>query len=93
MIILKTEVELPKFKKKLGYRHQSLMIGSCFAENIGNYLQERCLPVMVNPFGIQYNPLSIANSLEQLMNRKNFTENDLFFSNGLYNSFSHHSRF
>ena len=93
MIKLRTEVELPQFIKKLGYRHQSLMMGSCFAENIGNYLQERCLPVTVNPFGIQYNPLSIANCLEQLMRRKNFTENDLFFSNGLYNSFSHHGRF
>ena len=77
----------------MGYRHQSLMIGSCFAENIGNYLQERCLPVTVNPFGIQYNPLSIADCLEQLMSRKNFTENDLSLSNGLYSSFSHHGRF
>lgn len=93
MIKFSTEVELPEFKKKLGYRNQSLMIGSCFAENIGNYLQERCLPVRVNPFGILYNPFSIADCLELLMSRKGFTENDLFFSNGLYHSFSHHSRF
>lgn len=89
----RTEVELPEFKKKMGYRRPSLMIGSCFAENIGDYLQERCLPIMVNPFGILYNPFSIANCLELLMIRKIFTEQDLFFSNGLYHSFSHHSRF
>jgi len=93
MIKLRTEVELPEFNTKLGYRQQSLMIGSCFAENIGNYLQEHCIPVMVNPFGILYNPLSVANCLEQLMTRKTFTEDDLFFSNGLYSSFSHHGRF
>ena len=93
MIKFRTEVELPGFKKKMSYRYKSLMIGSCFAENIGNYLQERCLPVIVNPFGILYNPLSIANCLELLLSRKIFTDQDLFFSNGLYNSFSHHSRY
>lgn len=93
MIKLRTEVDLPEFKKKMGYRHPSMMIGSCFAENIGNYLQELCFPIQVNPFGILYNPVSIANSLGFLMDEKRFTEQDLFYSNGLYNSFFHHSRF
>jgi len=70
-----------------------MMIGSCFAENIGTYLQELCFPIMVNPFGIVYNPISIANSLNLLLSGKKFAEQDLFYSNGLYNSFSHHSRF
>ncbi|MCX6236072.1 MAG: GSCFA domain-containing protein [Bacteroidia bacterium] len=93
MLKFRTEVDLPEFKKKMGYRHQSMMFGSCFAENIGTYLQDLCFPIMVNPFGILYNPISIANSLEILLNRKKFTEQGLFYSNGLYNSFSHHSRF
>ena len=93
MIKFRTEVELPEFSKKMGYRHQSLMIGSCFAENIGIWLQNRCLPVMVNPFGILYNPVSIANSLEYLITGKIFTLQDLFYANGVYSSFSHHSRF
>jgi hypothetical protein len=77
MTKFRTEVDLPEFKKKMGYRCQTLMIGSCFAENTGIYLQERCLPVMVNPFGILYNPVSIANSLELLLGRKTFTEQNL----------------
>ncbi len=93
MIKFKTEVELPEFTKKMGYQHPSVMIGSCFVENIGTYLQKLCLPVMVNPFGILYNPISIANSLNLLLSGKKFTEQDLFYSNGLYHSFSHHSRF
>lgn len=93
MIKFRTEVIIPEFKKKMGYHHQSLMIGSCFAENIGSYLQEYCFPITVNPFGVLYNPISIANSLNLLISGKKFTEQDLFFSNGLYNSFSHHSRF
>ena len=93
MIKFRTETELPEFQKKIGYRHHSMLIGSCFAENIGTYLEDLCLPIMVNPFGILYNPASIANSLDLLLSGKNFTEQDLFYSNGLYNSFSHHSRF
>jgi len=93
MIKFRTEVDLPDFKRKMGYRHPSMMIGSCFAENIGNYLLELCFPIIVNPFGILYNPVSIANSLGFLIDGKRFTEQDLFYSNGLYNSFFHHSRF
>lgn len=93
MTKFRTEVEVPEFKKKMGYRRQSLMIGSCFAENIGDYLHERCLPIQLNPFGILYNPLSIANCLKLVINRKIFQEDDLFNYKGIFHSFSHHSRF
>jgi len=77
----------------MGYRHQSMMIGSCFAENIGNQLQELCLPTTVNPFGILYNPVSIANGLTILLEGKEFTSRDLFFHENLYHSFAHHGKF
>ena len=69
------------------------MMGSCFAESVGTKLQELCFPIDVNPFGILYNPVSIANSLEILISGKIFREEDLFYANGLWNSFYHHSRF
>ena len=93
MIKFKTDVELSEFPKKIGYRHQFLMIGSCFAENLGIFLQERALPIQINPFGVLYNPQSIANCLELILTRKIFTDQDLFYFNGLYHSFSHHSRY
>lgn len=70
-----------------------MMMGSCFAESIGTKLQELCFPIDVNPFGILYNPVSIANSLEILLSGNLFREEDLFYANGLWNSFYHHSRF
>ena len=36
MVKLKTEVILPEFPVKLSYRRESLMMGSCFTESIGN---------------------------------------------------------
>lgn len=88
MLKLSTEVSLPEIPVKLSYRRKSMMMGSCFAESIGTKLQELCFPIDVNPFGILYNPVSIANSLEILLSGKLFGEDDLFYANGLWNSFT-----
>ncbi|MFW6290189.1 MAG: GSCFA domain-containing protein, partial [Mariniphaga sp.] len=47
----------------------------------------------LNPFGILYNPVSIAQGLRNLLQKKQFTMNDLIRHNGLYHSFHHHGRF
>ena len=93
MIALRTEVILPKIENKLSYRRNSLMIGSCFTENIGNYLQNHCFPIKTNPCGILYNPASMADCLSFLVSDHHFTESDLFQANGLWNNFYFHSRF
>lgn len=77
----------------LDYQQQILMIGSCFAANIGALLQENYFRVKVNPYGIIYNPLSLANSLHEIVAQKQYTNNDLFFYNELYASFNHHGKF
>ena len=43
MITFRTEIRLPKVSKQLSYRRNALMVGSCFTENIGNYLQQTLL--------------------------------------------------
>ena len=68
-------------------------MGSCFSENIGERLILNKLPVLVNPFGILFNPISVVNALEDILEEKEFTEEDLHFENGLYHSFSHHGKF
>jgi hypothetical protein len=93
MTIFRTEVEIPTFKKKLAYTDTAMLIGSCFTENIGIKLKERCFQTDVNPFGILYNPDSVANSIEILLDKREFTENDIFYSNENWKSFYHHSRF
>lgn len=93
MIQFRTEIALPEISKKLNYRSLSMMLGSCFAENIGSRLKELCFPIRVNPFGILYNPASIANSINYLLEERQFGEEELFFANNLWNSFSHHSSY
>lgn len=44
-----------------------LVMGSCFAENIGEKLTSSKFHCVVNPTGVLYNPLSIASVLERLL--------------------------
>ena len=42
------------------HKNNMLLAGSCFAGNIGKMLADRKFDISVNPFGVLYNPLSIA---------------------------------
>lgn len=88
-----TEVEIPDFPWKFNYGQGMMLMGSCFSENIGQKLLDLKYKVDMNPFGILYNPESIANSLQILTEQRSFTEADLFQDQGVWNSFYHHSRF
>ena len=89
----RTEVKIPDFKCKTGYAYHSMFLGSCFTENIGNLMADLKYPVDINPFGILYNPESVANSLKILLNGRKFSQTDLVHHEGLWHSFSHHGRF
>lgn len=47
----------------------------------------------LNPFGQQYNPFSVANAIERLLQPVPYKAADLQFHNGLYHSFDHHGDF
>jgi hypothetical protein len=89
----RTEIELKSSELKINHDNPVLFVGSCFAENIAGKMEESGFEVCKNPFGIVYNPESTANSLRDLMQKRVFTENDLFEYQGVYHSFAHHSRF
>lgn len=93
MDTLRTVFDIPGSRLKLDYETFSLWLGSCFTENIGSRLKDLKFPAEVNPFGVLYNPVSIKNSIDILIERRIFTESDLNFGNGLWFSFSHHSSF
>ena len=89
----RTQVELPERETEIRHSDRLMFFGSCFAENIGNLLQENKFRCNVNPFGILYNPLSINKALNQILDRKTYVEDDLFVSHGLWHSWMHHSDF
>lgn len=86
-------IDIPKSELLIGYEDKLMLFGSCFAENIGSRLLANKFDVDVNPFGVLYNPLSIKQAIELLLDEREFSSNDLFFDKGLYHSFFHHSSF
>lgn len=78
---------------EIAYGHQLVALGSCFAETMGARLSVAKFEVLVNPFGIVYNPISIAESLMRLLGGDGFTEGELWQRDGLWHSFMHHGSF
>jgi hypothetical protein len=91
--LFRTEVKIPHSEWKTGYQNQKMAFGSCFAENIGEKLQNACFKININPFGVLFNPLSVLQSIDYLLNNKIFDENDIFKYNSLWHSFNHSSKF
>ena len=89
----RTEVQIDPSENKIDHQTKILMLGSCFTENIGDRMHELKFNIDVNPFGILYNPLSVLNSIELLLEGKEYTREDLYHDHGMWFSFDHHSRF
>ncbi len=91
----KFRTNISDLSSTLKFEHQLpvLLLGSCFAEHIGAQLSQYKFSRLLNPFGILYNPFSIGNALEFLIQKKTFEEKDLIQANGLWHSFDHHGHF
>lgn len=81
------------FVSKISYSHSLLLAGSCFAENIGDLMEKYAFSSYTNPFGILYNPLSLATMLQRCLSGEEFREDELFYHNGLWTSWQHHGSF
>lgn len=88
-----TSVEINNISPQLDYNDALLLMGSCFATEIGIRLQEAKLRCRLNPFGVLYNPKSIASSLLMLLDNKFPTGEDFIFHEGCWHSFSFHGDF
>jgi len=93
MNLFRTEVFPDQSDIKIDFGTPVLLLGSCFVQNIGEKLDEYCFPVFINPFGVLYNSVTISQSIEILLSKKEYTEKDLGFRNGLWYSFDHYTRF
>lgn len=79
--------------QRIAYPEKIFLSGSCFTEHIGNRLAELKFPVLQNPNGILFEPLSVCNSIVSYIQNKQYAENDLFYLNELWQSWKHHSQF
>ncbi len=89
----RTIVTVPDAEHKIEISSGVFLIGSCFSDNIGEYLTETRFPALVNPFGVLYNPLSIKHAFYNILENRVTTTNNLFHLNDLWHSFQHHGKF
>lgn len=90
---LNTPVEIPSGFIPINHAQRLLIMGSCFAENIGTLLAENKFQVDINPFGILYNPLSISMALREIIRKRLYEESDLFSYREYWHSPMHHGSF
>lgn len=89
----RTKVDLADAGYSISHKSKVMLLGSCFAENIGRMLLRSKFQCMVNPYGILYNPMSVCKALNEIIDKKIYVSDDLFHFGGLYHSFMHHSSF
>lgn len=93
---LQTPVEAKSGKVKISPADRIMVLGSCFADNIGQRMKDIGMNVCVNPFGTLYNPASVSYAIDRLRSGDPFTAGECRMMGsgaGLICSFSHHTSF
>ncbi len=86
-------LDIPKLTPPIRHQDRILLLGSCFTEHMAARLAAHGFRTVSNPQGILFNPVSTAAALQHGLDGRRWTPADLFQSNGLWNSWDHHSRF
>lgn len=68
----KTDIATPPFS--LDHNHGILLMGSCFADEMGRRLMRDKFRVRCNPFGVLYNPMSLAVHLLRCVSRPDYAD-------------------
>ncbi len=90
---LRTTFSIEPCPEKISYNDRVMFIGSCFASAIGSQLEMGRMPVMINPAGTVFNPVSVCNTLETITNKKEFSLDDLYLHDSTWLSFYHYTDF
>ena len=88
---LQTKVNIKPSEEKIGYQDKILLLGSCFADNIGEKFSEHYFQTTINPFGTLYNPASIMKAIT--LSFKHDNKHYILQHNGLWHSMMHHGSF
>ena len=91
---LHTKLDIKPLNHTIAYGDSLVFLGSCFADEVGTLCRGLGFDALVNPFGVLYNPASIAQSVERLGSGEPFTQDDVIaVGEGQYCTFSHNTAF
>jgi len=89
--MFRTELIPRPAKEKIRIGDKIYLIGSCFADHIGNLLKVHKFNTLLNPFGVIYNPYSILKAMVDSLTGQELDEKGLFENQGIYRHFDFHS--
>ena len=93
-MLFRTEINITPLSSTISYGDGILFLGSCFADEVGSICRGLGFNVMVNPFGVLYNPASIANAVQRLYSGKPFSHEEVFkVGEEFFCTFSHNTDF
>lgn len=91
-MIFQTQIPIKREENNLiSYYSKTLLIGSCFSENIGNKLAFYKFQTHQNPFGILFHPKAIENLISRAIKSEYYIEKDLVFNNERWHCLDAHS--
>ena len=89
----RTHVKIESFPFKISHSDTLFSMGSCFSDEMGKRLQQSKFSIENNPFGVLFQPISIENALDRVLNLTEYEEYEIFRYNELYFSWDHSSIF
>ena len=91
---LLTEISINPLEQTIHYGDGLLFLGSCFADEVGALCRGLGFDAMVNPFGVLYNPISVANAVHRLASGRPFAHEEVIRTGEeYYCTFSHNTTF
>ena len=82
MMEFRTKIETGKAGFQIGACEEVLLVGSCFASEIGQWFKDNGFPTTVNPYGTMYNPASILHTLERVTDEERRVPRIVFLTLG-----------
>ena len=89
---LTTPIKLSRQNPPISYSSKVLLLGSCFAQNMGAKLEYYKFQQCTNPFGILFHPVAIEKLITRAINHTWFTSKDVFLQNEQWHCFLAHSK-
>ena len=87
----RTEISLQPVAEGIDHSAKIFALGSCFAESISERLRRAKFSVTTNPFGVLFNPLSIASAIDRMADTRAFAVCDIREGKEGFFSFDAHS--
>ena len=92
MSLWQTEVLIKKPPFQLSLGSSFYLIGSCFSTHIKIFLEKKLFNVTPSPFGIEYNPICMAQGLNKILFEKPFALADIIHPDTGFTTWFHHRK-